>query len=622
MLENGTMMKLNLEQRRGLAATAALAVSLLSACGGNSDAPPMASELGAQAKCPTLAGAMVAAGEIGTSARLVSGAATVASAVLVPAKALVMNAAGTAVMTPAVPEYCQLNGTIGATTAGAQPIGFQVNLPTTTWNAKLIQMGGGGLNGSLTTGVDYIGTSTNSGSQETPLKKGYATVGTDSGHLITASARFSSTDSSVRAGATGDFALNDEMLRNFAHESYKKVKDVAMALTARYYGQTPSKVYYIGGSEGGREALIVAQRYAADYDGVFARAPVLSWTGSNFAFLKTAQNLLMNNGAGFLGTADIRLLYRTTLQACDGRDGVVDGVVSNYLGCKPLADPAIAAKLCTGSYTAGSCFTQAQIDYINLLHSSALLPFPVSNGINSGPGMYYGGEAGPSSIAQWRTGAAANLQFGATGMSVALNYGGNAAKFFFARNGDADIATFNPSNYQANILAVSALMDATQPDLSAFNNRNGKIIIVSCTGDAAVSPQTHFDYYNAVIARMGKTSTDNFLRLYVAPSTNHGCGDTVATAGISISGVTVDGAQTSSGTVSGMPVNVDWVALLEDWVEQSKAPGNSVIATANAATAPFAIRAAKPLCHYPLYAKFTGLDAAAAASYSCVASDS
>jgi feruloyl esterase len=520
-----------------------------------------------------------------------------------------------------MPEHCAVKGSIGALTSGAQPIGFQVNLPT-DWNAKLIQMGGGGLNGSLTSGLDYIGTSTNAGSYNTPLNRRYMTAGTDSGHLISASPRLTSTDPAVRAGAGGDFALNDEMLRNFAHESYKKVKDVAIVLAKRYYDAKPTRTYFIGGSEGGREALIVAQRYGADYDGVFARAPVLNWTGAIASFIRTAQQQLANNGAAFMGTEDIRLLYRTVLQACDGKDGVVDGVVSDYLGCRSLAEPAIRAKLCTGAYTAGSCFTQPQLTSIESLYSPSSLPFSVANGVTQIPAMTYGGEAGPSAIAQWRTGATAGLQFGGAGMSVALNYGGNAVKYFYAQDQNADILSFNPINFQARIQAVSSLIDATSPDLSTFNNRGGKMLIVSCGGDAAVPANTHFQYHDAVVAKMGQASSENLLRLYVSPSANHGCGDTINTTGISATGLTVDGAQTSAGTANGLQVNVDWIAILEAWVERGEAPGSSVLATSNAPTAPFAVRSSKPLCRYPLYAKFTGTNAADAASYTCVASGS
>lgn len=603
-----------------VAASVSLVAASLTGCGGSDDPAGFVGPLAnAAQKCVALAGGTVAASEIGTSASLQSGNATITSAVLIAPRALAMNATGTAVASPAVPEYCEVKGSIAPVTPGAQPIGFQINLPT-DWNAKFIQMGGGGLNGVLTTGTDYIGTSTNAGSYDTPLNRRYMTAGTDSGHLTAASSSAASADPAVRAGAGGDFALNDEMLRNFAHESYKKVKDVATVLSMRYYAFKPQRTYYIGGSEGGRESMIVAQRYPSDYDGVFARAPVLNWTGAIASFIKTAQTQAANGGAAFLGTEDIRLLYRTVLSACDAKDGIVDGVVSDYLACRPFAEPAIDAKLCAGTYTAGTCFTQAQRNFILSLHAPSSLPFAVANGVTQIPAMTYGGEAGPSAIAQWRTGAVAGASFGTPGMSVALNFGGNAAKFFYAQDPNAELATFDLTRFQARVSAVSTLIDATNPDLSAFNNRGAKMLVVSCGGDSAVPAYTHFQYYDAVVARMGQATTDNFLRLYVSPSANHGCGSTINTAGISAGGVTADGAQTSAGTANGLQVNVDWVAILEAWVERGQAPGVSVVATADAPTPPFSSKASKPLCRYPLYAKYTGTNPADAGSYTCTTS--
>lgn len=608
--------------RSSYAATLPLTMAaILTGCGGGGyDGPAPASQVFAQntVTCSALVGTKIPASQIGAAAGLASGDATVTSASMVAAKPLAMNATGDAVATPANPEYCEVKGVIAPVTAGAQPVGFQANLPT-NWNNKMVQFGGGGLNGVPIPATGYISTSTNAGSYDAPLNRGYITVGTDSGHLTTASSRNNSTDPAIKAGALHDFGLNDEMLRNFAHESYKKVHDTTVALGAKYYGTTPGKSYYFGGSEGGREALTMAQRYPADYDGVFARSPVIYWTGLFSAFIRTGQNQLSNNGAAYLGTEDIKLLYQTVLSACDARDGVVDGVVSNYLACKPFADAAIQAKQCTGAYTGGTCFTTAQIEGINVVHSPTTLGFSLANGVTQYPQWLYGGET--RSYAQWKTGTARNAGFGNPAMSTDVNYGFGVAKYFFAQNQDLDVVNnYNPMNYQTRIQYISSLMDSTNPDLSAFNNRNGKVLIVDCTADWAKSAQATFNYYDAVVARMGQNTVNNFMKLYVSPSAEHGCGNTITTAGISSTGVTTDGAQTSAGTAKGMPVNVDWVALMENWVEKNQTPEQSVVATRNDPTPPFAATASKPLCHYPFYPKFTGTNPAAAASYTCVAS--
>jgi hypothetical protein len=168
-------------------------------------------------------------------------------------------------VTPANPEFCKVLGQIAPSDPKAPPIKFQVNLPV-EWNGRSLQYGGGGFNGVLITGLGLppahpFGT-------PSPLAQGFVTYGTDSGH-------------ETKPGEPPQvFALNDEAFENFSHRSYKRVRDAAVALMVRAYGNPPSKLYFMGSSEGGREALTMAQRYPEDFDGIFARVPVINWVGS------------------------------------------------------------------------------------------------------------------------------------------------------------------------------------------------------------------------------------------------------------------------------------------------------------------------------------------------------
>ena len=154
-------------------------------------------------------------------------------------------------------EFCRVLGAIHPVDPTAPPIRFQVNLPT-TWNGKALQMGGGGYNGSVVTGLN--GAPNQIASAPTPLAQGYVTLGSDSGH-------------EGGGGFDGSFALNDEALANFGHLQVKKTHDVAMHLVKTRYGSLPRRSYFAGGSQGGHEALIAAQKYPADYDGVIAQYP-------------------------------------------------------------------------------------------------------------------------------------------------------------------------------------------------------------------------------------------------------------------------------------------------------------------------------------------------------------
>jgi len=240
-------------------ATLATAALLLAACG--TPTGPQSLSLGGN---PATACAALVAPVASSAIGLPSGAATIDSATLVPASALAVAERGPTPpsrITPAMPSFCKVLGRIAPIDASAPPIMFQVNLPL-AWNGRSVQYGGGGFNGVLITGLSLVPAARFD--LPTPLAQGYVTYGTDSGHQ------------NVAGQPPQAFALNDEALTNFAHASYKKVRDVAVALMQRAYGQAPQKLYFMGSSEGGREALTMAQRYPQDFDGIFSRVPVIN----------------------------------------------------------------------------------------------------------------------------------------------------------------------------------------------------------------------------------------------------------------------------------------------------------------------------------------------------------
>ena len=261
---------------------AALAVAACAAgLAGCASAPPPLRADNAQAGCAGLA-APLAPASIG----LPSGGATIDSATLVAPAPLAVAERGptpAATITPATPEYCRVLGRIAPVDPKAPPILFQVNLPM-AWNGRSVQYGGGGFNGVLITGLGLLPAAPYQ--QAAPLAQGYVTVGTDSGHQ------------NQPGQPPQAFALNDEALVNFAHASYKKVRDVSVELMQRAYARAPEKLYFVGSSEGGREGLTMAQRYPADFDGIFSRVPVINWTALQFAGTR--------NGLNSMGDAWIR----------------------------------------------------------------------------------------------------------------------------------------------------------------------------------------------------------------------------------------------------------------------------------------------------------------------------
>ncbi len=202
--------------------------------------------------------------------------------------------------------YYKVQGAIHPVDPSAPDINFQLNLPA-NWNHKIVQFGGGAFDGFLVT----ADTATVGQGKDlpTPLAQGYATFGSDSGHVGT------NPWDSV-------FAINNEALRNFAHEQLKKTKDVAVSLATAFYGQKPERVYFIGGSNGGREALMTAQRYPQDYDGVVALYPVLNWVPKALKDNANSNLMTRKDGKGWLSGDTFTAMKAIVYDEGDGRNMV------------------------------------------------------------------------------------------------------------------------------------------------------------------------------------------------------------------------------------------------------------------------------------------------------------
>lgn len=549
----------------------ATAVFITACSGSDSVAVPDKASL-AQA-CPGLAGKAIAASEIG----LPSGIATIASATLIPA----------VTTAPIFAEYCKVLGSIDPLTNGAEAIKFQINLPT-TWNEKALMVGGGGFNGSV---VDAVAALRDAApGQPQPITQGYATFGTDSGHN---SATYNATD-------PAKFALNDEMFLNFAHQSYKKVKDVAQAVFKQYYFRGASKQYFYGGSEGGREGLTMAQRYPQDFDGIVSVVPVIHWTGLFNGFIN--YQLPQFNG-GSLNTAKIKLLANYVNTTCDSLDGVADGVVSNYLACPAKID--LQTLRCKDGTDAGdTCLSDAQLSTLKASYGPTVMPFALANGITTYPGRLYGGEIqlGGEGIGRWVTnGLTPNLPPIAADARGVI-YGSSYARYVIARNANFDIRTYNAAQYQARIQEVSALMDSTNPDLTAFRARGGKLIVRENSGDWAQSPLAGIQYYQSVVTKLTQPVVNEFVRLYVSPASSHG------------------GSAASLTTGAEVPTNHDLLSTLDSWVTSGTPPSDSLNQVRNQTTAPFTTLATRPMCRYPNYPQYVSGDFSKAESYRCAVS--
>jgi Tannase and feruloyl esterase len=508
------------------------------------------------------------------------GKVKIEAATLVAANALTINPQGPTPASRVVPAnsaYCKVNGFIPPVDPNAPNINFQINLPL-EWNERALQIGGGGFNGVLipATGLPPAHPLGNS----SPLTRGYLTFGTDSGHQ-------NKPNEPVQA-----FALNDEALVNFAHASYKKVKDVAVMVAEKAYGKKPKTTFFMGSSEGGREGLTVAQRYPADYDGVFSRVPVINWTGLQHMGLK---NGLAAMGEGWLAEPQVKLVNDAVIKTCDILDGATDQIISNPDKCKTAFKPSTL--LCKQGQEASTCLNAKQVKAVETLHTPYRFAFALENGVRDYPGYGVSGENlapnGPTGgwRAWWVGGKPPSLPPKMGEGGIAWYYGAGAIQYFYAQDPKADLTKYNPNNHKARIKYVSSLMDSTNPNLSAFHARGGKLIILENMADYAQSPYAGIQYYKSVVARMGK-KTDEFLRLYTAPNVDH--------------------------VGSGAPANVDFLEVLEKWVDKNQAPQKLTLLEQKVETG-FPTSRSLPLCHYPETPRYNGLgNMSEAANFSCV----
>ncbi|KPU88584.1 hypothetical protein APR50_39865 [Variovorax paradoxus] len=516
----------------------------------NTPAPPPAPALSAAEACAALNGLGIPATDI---ALPTSGAVVSSTTLVAPAGS----------GSTAVGEYCRVTGSIAPVDASAPPIQFDLALPT-AWNRKAMQLTGGGYDGSVIAGN---GNAPGASGLATPLARGYAAFGSDSGHSGSA--------------AEASFALNDEALENYFGDQLRKTRDVAVKLIARRYGAAPVRTYAAGGSGGGREALYVADRWPALYDGVIAYFPAWSLTGmlTNYAITSKA---LAAPGA-WSNPAKQQLLTRSVVAACDALDGATDGVIAKVSAC--AFDPATLA--CPGGADSGDgCLSTAQIGGFRAYATPLKLPYLLANGTDGYAALnIFDGGVIPA------MGSSAPATPSRFDMAFATYIGESFVKYMVYRDASYDPFLFavDANGYvQQRLRYISSRLDVN-PDLSAFANKGGKVLIVHGMADPLIPAGSSEEFHRRAVAAMGSARVDAFLKYYEVPGYGHGSG--------------------------AFDVRLDSVDALERWVEQGVAPSGLTVADAN----PGNNGRTRPLCEYPAWPRYNGAgNVDLASSFTCV----
>jgi feruloyl esterase len=501
-----------------------------------------------------------------------------------PVSAVTINAPRWVAGTGNAAAHCSIDGSMAPIDRSetAEPIVFRVLLPA-SWNRRAAQIGGGGTNGVI---PNLTGE---------PFQRGFAVYGSDSGHQIN----------------DPGWNLNDEAIRNFGYMQMKKTRDAAMVLMQRIYGERARFNYYVGNSQGGREALTVAQRYPADYDGITATVPIVSLSSLQVA--PTLIRIQEKPLANWVPTAKVNAIRGEFIRQCDKLDGLADGIINNYMACRAIFDVSQgapnrqpwAAKRCPGNIdpnpadtNAAACLTDAQISTLHFTYSRYPLKAPMANGARSfgmwvpntdpsGSGLLQGARL------RGQEGAAADAP-----MFSHLSVLGVTGRLM--RNVNA-----NPLDYadSPELLerwqVLSEMLDSTSPDFTMFHRRGGKMLVTIGTNGTLASPGAQLDYFQSVIDRMSRNTVDEFARFFVIPQAGHGLG------GVNYP---VDG---DGNTIPSAPIpnTFDRLSVLVDWVEKQIVPGKSLTVTAG--------NKSHPLCSYPAYPKYVSGPAGAAASYAC-----
>ena len=536
----------------------------------------------AQQKCESLAGRTIGKATITSAVALAAGPYTPALAIPPATQTARVETRVQAAAQPLaqpqapanrLPAYCDVRGTIRPTPVSE--IKFAVWLPQSGWNGKYRQEGNGGWAGN----IPYQ-------AMIDPLIRGYVTAGTDNGH----------------EGGGAMWAIGQpEKLIDFGYRAVHELSVHAKTITNEFYGKQPSRSYFVGCSDGGREGLMEAQRFPDDFDGMIVGAPANRWSRLFTAFVwnELAQ---LETPLSRLSPEKLPAIERAVLTACDKHDTVQDGLLEDPRSCK--FDPAVLA--CSGVEN-DSCLTAPQLTALRKIYEGPKNP-------RTGEQIYPGLPAGTES-ATWRNWVAHAEPLRSTQAVLGIPYYGQAV----FEDPKWNILTMDfDKDFAYGEEKAAPVLNSASRDLRSYRARNGKIIQYHGWGDPAISAYASIEYYDAVRGFLSKYpdarsqsagQIEDFYRLFLIPGMAHCAG-----------GVGPHAFGTR-GAVSPETMNDprrDIFAALEQWVEQGTAP-EQFTGSGTSGSVP-RTPLTRPICLYPQVAHYKGTgDIYDAVSFSCVA---
>lgn len=430
----------------------------------------------------------------------------------------------------ALPAFCRVAGMIKP--AADSNIKFEVWMPVEQWNERFQGVGNGGLAGS----PSYP-------AMAQALAAGFATASTDTGHEGT-------NNTADAMWAMG----HPEKVTDFGYRAVHEMTVKAKAITKAFYGAAPKYSYWIGCSEGGRQAMGEAQRYPDDYDGIVAGAPVMGFTHTQTRGLQAAK-IQLEDPASFIPSSKFKMVHDVVLAQCDAADGVKDGVVLHPPACK--FDPA--SLLCKAG-DKPDCLTTPQVKLITAMYNGVRNP-------RTGERIAFGNSRG------------VELGWAQRGQENAPTARANASPFYHYFVIEKEEWDWTKFDFDKDVAfadrKLGGIMNNDSADLSGFKAKGGKLIHYHGWADPQPSPENSVEYFEQAQKKVGNTS--GFYRLFMVPGMGH--------------------CQGGPGTDQ-----FDKVGAIRAWVEQGKAP-DMILAEhkTNGQT-----DRSRPLCPHPQVAKYKG----------------
>jgi hypothetical protein len=402
--------------------------------------------------------------------------------------------------------FCKVSGRI------SKEIDFELLLPQ-NWNGRFLMSGGGGFVGSIQNElIDYV-------------NNGYAIVATNTGH--------------VGSPVTAEWALdNMERQINFGRLAIHRTAVVSKSVIHAFYCAYPAYSYFLGCSRGGGQAMVEAQLYPDDFNGVVAGAPAFNWPAIGAKFIQGCQLIYPDPkdlSKPVITNDNLKLLQELVLKQCDNLDGLNDKIINDPRDCK---FDLSKLPVCPNDKGGPNCFTNQQLAAIKSIYSPMLVGSQIVY-----PGFPYGLEGENGSWNDWIMGTS-QLP------SLHFMFGTNMFKYLVYNNPSWDYTKHHFENFFEETRYASSYLDATQSDYSDFKKRKGKMIMYHGWNDPALSAYATIQHYEEAMKK--DKDLPSYIRLFLLPGVLH-CG---------------------GGTG---PDNVDWVKLIQGWTENDKEPERVVL---------------------------------------------